>query len=301
MTSMFDFLKVFLGCLVLLSACNKAEVRSPYPSGGKTAGGSEGPAGTTDSSGGAPKALPVAPLAAIRLALEPGDRSTSVKGSPLQLAITHTLALAPGTLEPLAGLLKLEIWPEGVEIPSKAVLSQESAQGTMAYVTVTPTSEPGDRWLALHLTSVPDGMRMVESGDYIPDSKGGFLVRLRPGAQTVITTISRAWKGTKTMVYLAFSERVAVAADVLSADVVKFSSGGVSYDCQVENMPALDQAVKQVAVACAERLPTTYTVAIPESVFLTADGKPAMEAQTIVVDDKTVTQSCGEDCFIVRP
>lgn len=150
----------------------------------------------------------------------PGDRFTSVGGSPLALlAGDGSAPLDRRSLDELAGQLTLETWPEGKPVAGRAQVQALDPDWTRAQITFSPAAALTDRWYRLHTH---------EEG-----------VRFRTGSQLVVRRLRACREGQDLRLDLTFSERVRE----WRRDAVTIRQGGAPLSCEpVEPVPPAGEA-----------------------------------------------------------
>ena len=154
----------------------------------------------------------------------PGDRFTSVGGSPLALLVGGSEPLDRKSLDELAGRLALATWPEGQPVAGRAQVQALASDWKRAQITFVPAAALSDRWYLLR-AELPAGF---QAADAPPAGDGAWGVRFRPGAQLVVRRLRACREGQDLRLDVTFSERVRSGE---WRGAVAVSQGGVGLDC----------------------------------------------------------------------
>jgi hypothetical protein len=140
----------------------------------------------------------------------PGDRFTSVGGSPLALLVGDgSDSLDRRGLEALAAGLTLESWPDGRPVAGKPEIQDLVPDSRRARIAFVPAAALGDGWYRLSATLPPS---FAAAGDARPAGAGRWGVRFRGGAQMVVRSLRACREGDDLRLDVALSERAAAAS-----------------------------------------------------------------------------------------
>lgn len=212
-----------------------------------------------------PRALAAPSEADSRIVLQPPDLSTSVATTPLRVVVdSPDLSIAAATAEALAGLVRLELEPEGTPVdvevvpyvarerpvpidstrPKDAPMPAEppaDPDAELTYVEISPTAPLAERWYRLTLRSLPanvvaDKGSARERGDEV-------FARFHPGSAPTLRRVTVCEKGGKHRATAEYSENVSPTARAPGVRVEqpsrRSSCALVSSDTDLQASPAL--------------------------------------------------------------
>jgi hypothetical protein len=209
--------------------------------------------------------------------------------------------IAPKELEALYSKLELRTWPEGERVPgSISVEHQSVGNGNVASVTFAADAPLSDRWFALRIAA--DLPLNASLGSYAiwPHPEGGWMSRIRPGSETVVSALTRAATCDKTVLYVSFSERVSVREGVTPRDVLVVEAAGENQMCEAVNLPSPGSTIKELAVHCVGHFERPFKVTLAD-VFTTGGLVVPVSPRSVEMKEAEFVQPCGNDCQIVRP
>jgi hypothetical protein len=239
---MFDFVKVIwvVGVYVVMSTgCSQDQ--SSKAANLQTASRKSGPVDPAAVSSQAPAdegRFPPGPTRpAPTIQLEPIDLTTSTGQTPLQVLVSNLGGpVGMGPLNQIARSVTLRAWPEqtvvAVSVSKIVDATGNSDEDEFAHIYLTPSSPLADRWYALSVDALPQGISWPAFANVL-DVKGGARVsRFRVGSGPVVTGVRVYAKDpTRHLVYVDFSERVAGDMKLVN---VSYGGGGAP-GCQPDS------------------------------------------------------------------
>ncbi len=223
--------RLLVGLGVLVIGCSKAVEPGPTEHLSQTGAATTGDAPVASVAG------PERPIPIV-IGLGPEDRSTALGAdTTLQVAVSNLGSpVGSDLLTKLALTVSLRTWPELDPVPTAEAVIQDakSDSDSFAHVSLSPKQPLVDRWYAVVVGQLPEGLAWAEHQESEILDAGEHVNRFRPDSSPVLRSVRLAKKDSGAQaLYVEFSERMVGEAGVV---IIKYSDGA--------DLPCARQAVQ---------------------------------------------------------
>jgi hypothetical protein len=147
------------------------------------------------------------------VSIEPLDLTTSVGLSPMQVVVSNWSApVGAVRLSQIASSIHLKTWPELADVAVVASVVDATGnpgEDAYAHVHLAPSAQLNDRWYAISVDALPQGVTWPAFLPVSVQSTGARVSRFRMGSQPIVAGVRTYAKGAgKSVVYVDFSERI---------------------------------------------------------------------------------------------
>jgi hypothetical protein len=206
------------------------------PPNHETKSNSESPRGATTGSGSGAQAESGRPDPIVQL--EPLDLTTSVGSSPLHILVANAGdPVGAELLQRIADTVKIKTWPELDDV--SATVSEitdttgNSGEDEYAHIYLAPSSQLSDRWYALYVEKLPQGVAWPVYSSTLTLADGSHVSRFRIGSEPVVASVRVLQGAQKRAVYVDFSERISGDSSLVG---LSYARNGVATSCKAQSM-----------------------------------------------------------------
>lgn len=228
-----------------LLSCRSADKIVAPPSTSTPTGGTSSPGGrTAGTTTGTSGAIPQGAVSANRLArlyFQPIDVTSDVSRTPVQLIFDNFQNIVPAdVVQKLAELASLVTYPEQEAVATTAQVTEGTEQDPRGYLTLVPVSPLSERWYALRVAKLPEGIETPVK-TFLVQPDGTLVSRFRLGSQPVLRSISYCQRSTDVVsIFFNFSETV-VAASGSRSDFMKVQQATTGARCELSSEPSINR------------------------------------------------------------
>jgi hypothetical protein len=156
-----------------------------------------------------------------------------VGATPIQVIVSNWGSpVGTETLNRIAAAFQFVTWPEATQVATTTTIKDASGasdQDQYAHIYFAPANPLTDRWYAMSLTSLPQGVSWTGYRNLFQTGAGVQAARFRPDSFPVVSGVRVSDKGSTHLVDVVFSENV--TGDF--SQVVLKSNAGAVVPCQV--------------------------------------------------------------------